>query len=77
MIFVNQPKKIKGARKKIRQEIIERLQLQYPMWFENKTEREIINLVNAFRATGMDDEHFQSFCISYESKLEQKLIEGA
>lgn len=77
MIVYNQPKKIKGARKKAREEVIERLQLKHPIWFEGKTEKEIIKLVTAFRITGMDDESFPAFCISYESKLEQRLIEGA
>jgi len=77
MLQYKRPKKIKGARKKAREEMIERLSLAYPMYFEGKTEREVILLVGAFKGTGMADDQFPSFCISYEAKMEQKLTEGA
>ena len=77
MIAYNRPKKIKGARKKARAALIERLKTLHPVWFENKTEKEIISVVNAFKVTGMKDEEFPAFCISYEAKTEQTLTEGA
>ena len=73
MIQYNQTKKIKGARKKAREELIEKLQLRFPTWFEGKTDKEIKNLVSAFKSTGMHDDSFPNFCISYEAMMEQKL----
>ena len=73
MIQYKQPKKIKGSRKKSREEIIERLQLRYPIWFEGKTDKEIINLVNAFKAENINDDLFPNFCISYEARLGKNL----
>lgn len=71
MIQAKQPKKVKGARKKAREEAIERLQLKYPTWFEGKTNIEIRDLVNAFRLSGKDDNLFPNFCIEYEAELEK------
>ena len=71
MQFKQQPKKVKGARKKARQEVIERLQLKYPTWFEGKTDKEIKNLVTAFRLSGKEDDEFQTWCIEYEAELER------
>lgn len=71
MIYNKQPKKVKGARKKARAEDIERLQTKFPIWFEGKTEKEIIRLVSAFRNTGMSDDEFPSYCISYEAMVER------
>ena len=65
MIQYKQPKKIKGARKKEREKTIERLQLKFPTWFENKSNKEIIDLVNAFRLSGKDDDEFPTYCIQY------------
>ena len=73
MIYTKQPKKIKNLRKKARSEMIERLQLQYPTWFEGKTDKEIKKLITAFKITGMDDEYFPSFCVVYEAKMSQNL----
>ena len=71
MICNKQPKKIKGAHKKARAEVIERLQCKFPTWFEGKTDKEIIKLVSSFRNTGMDDNEFPCYCIVYESMLER------
>ena len=71
MIQYKQPKKVKGARKKAREEAIERLQLQYPTWFEGRTDKEIRDLVNAFRLTGRPDEEFPTYCIEYETEMEK------
>lgn len=73
MIQYKQPKKTKGARKKAREEVIERLQLKYPTWFEGKTDREINNLVGAFKSTGLEDDEFPAYCIQYEARMEQRL----
>lgn len=73
MFQYKQPKKIKGTRKKEREEIIERLMLRYPTWFEGKTDKEISNLISAFKATGMTDEQFPGFCTHYEAKMGQIL----
>lgn len=62
-----QEKKIKGIRKKIRDEEIERLMLKFPIWFEGKSKTEIRDLVNAFRNSNKSDDEFVSFCISYEN----------
>lgn len=67
MIQYKQPKKIKNARKKAREELIERLQLKYPTWFDGKSDKEIRELVNSFKATGMTDEEFPTYCIGYEA----------
>lgn len=79
MIQYKQPKKIKGARKKTRQEIIERLQIKYPTWFEGKSDKEIKQLISFFKVTGMTDEEFPTFCIKYEANLENlgKSVENA
>ena len=69
MIGYIQPKKVKGARKKAREEVSERLQLRYPTWFYDKTDKEIKELVNAFRLSGKSDDDFPIFCVEYESKL--------
>lgn len=69
MIQYKQPKKVKGARKKAREEAIERLQLQYPTWFEGRTDKEIRDLVNAFRLSGRPDEEFPTYCIEYEAAM--------
>lgn len=74
MIQHKQPKKVKGARKKAREEVIDRLQTKYPTWFEGKTDNQIKVLVGAFKATGMNDDSFPSFCTYYEAKLEQDYI---
>lgn len=71
MIQYKQPKKIKGARKKARKEVIERLSCKFPMWFDNKTEKEIRNLVNAFRHSGRTDDEFPIFCIEYERQYNE------
>ena len=69
MLQYKQPKKVKGTRKKAREEISERLQLRYPTWFYDKTEKEIKELVSAFRSTGKSDDDFPIFCVEYESKI--------
>lgn len=74
MIQFKQPKKVKGARKKAREEVTERLQSKYPTWFEGKTDNEIKVLISAFRATGMDDDSFPWFCTNFEARLQQNLI---
>lgn len=71
MIKYKQPKKIKGARKKAREEVIERLQLKFPTWFEGKTDKEIRNLVTAFRLSGKNDDEFPNYCIEYEAEMEK------
>ena len=71
MIQPRQAKKVKGARKKVRDEAIERLQLKYPTWFEGKTDKEIIELVNSFRLSGKDDDEFPNYCIEYEAQMER------
>ncbi len=70
MMSYQPPKKVKGARKKAREEVLERLQMKYPMWFEGKTDKEIKNLITAFRLSGKSDDDFQIFCTEYEAKLE-------
>lgn len=70
MIQYKQPKKVKGARKRTRDEAIERLRCKFPTWFENKTEKEIRDVVNAFRHSGKSDDEFPVFCMHYESLLE-------
>ena len=64
-----QPKKIKGARKKAREELVERLQLKFPTWFEGKTDKEIKDIVIAFRLSNKEDDEFPSFCIEYEAEI--------
>ena len=71
MIQYKQPKKTKGARKKARQEVLERLLLKYPTWFEGKTDQEIIDLIVAFRRSKKDDDEFPNFCIRYEAEIEE------
>lgn len=71
MIQAKQPKKVKGARKKAREEISIRLQLKYPTWFEDRTDKEIKALVSAFKVSGKDDDEFPMFCIEWESKMEK------
>lgn len=71
MIQAKQPKKVKGARKKAREEAIERLQLKFPTWFEGKTDKEIGDLVNAFRSSGKEDDEFPMFCIQHEAEIER------
>ena len=68
MLQVKQLKKIKGARKKSRDKVIERLELKFPTWFEGKTDKEIRELVTAFRLSGKDDDLFPNFCIEYEAE---------
>ena len=70
--WYQQPKKIKGAHKKERAEVIERLQCKFPTLFEGKTEREIIRLVGSFKATGKHDDEFIPYCIAYEAMIEKK-----
>ena len=71
MIQYKQSKKVKGSRKKVREEAIERLQLKFPTWFEGKTDKEIRDLVNAFRLSGKSDDEFPNYCIEYEAKMEK------
>lgn len=71
MIQARQPKKVKGARKKAREEIIERLQLKFPTWFEGKTDKEIKNLITAFRLSGRSDDEFPNYCLEYEAEMEK------
>lgn len=71
MIQLQQSKKIKGARKKARKEVFERLYLRYPTWFDGKTEKEIKDLITAFRQSKKDDDDFPSFCVSYEAEQER------
>ena len=73
MIQLKQPKKIKGARKKAREETIENLMLKHPVWFEGKTDKEIRDLITAFKLSGNTDDQFPAFCIQYEAKMEQIL----
>lgn len=71
MIQYKQPKKVKGARKKAREEAIERLQLKFPIWFEGKTTKEINDLIAAFRLSGKEDDEFPAYCIEYEAEMEK------
>ena len=71
MIQFKQPKKVKGARKKAREEAIEKLMLKYPTWFDGKTDKEIRDLVNAFRLSGKNEDEFPNFCIKYEAEMEE------
>lgn len=71
MISLPQSKKIKGARKKARKEVFERLYLRYPTWFEGKTEKEIKDLITAFRISKKSDDDFPAFCVSYEAEQER------
>lgn len=71
MIQYRQPKKTKGARKKARKEVFERLYLRYPTWFEGKTEKEIKDLITAFRQSKKSDDDFPAFCVSYEAEQER------
>jgi hypothetical protein len=70
MIQPRQPKKVKGARKKSREELLNRLQSKYPTWFEGKTGLEIKRVIAAFKASGKKDEEFPMFCIEFEAKME-------
>ena len=67
-----QPKKVKGLRKKKRQELIEELRLMHPVWLDNKTDREIIDIINAFKKSSYKNNYEQlpSFIISYEASKE-------
>ena len=71
MIQLKQSKKVKGARRKARDEVLERLLLRYPTWFEGKTDKEIKYIITAFRLSGNDDDNFPMFCIEYESRIER------
>lgn len=71
MIQFKQPKKVKGARKKAREELIERLQLKFPTWFEGKSDKEIRDIVTAFKLSGKDDDEFPNYCIEYEAEMER------
>lgn len=71
MIQARQPKKVKGARKKAREETIERLQLKFPTWFEGRTDKEIKDLITAFRLSGRSDDEFPNYCIEYEAEMEK------
>lgn len=71
MIQYKQPKKIKGSRKKAREEVIERLILRYPTWFEGKTDKEIKDIITAFRLSGRSDDEFPNYCIEYEAEMEK------
>lgn len=71
MIQQKQPKKIKGARKKARKEVTERLILRYPTWFEGKTDKEIKDLITCFRLSGKSDDEFPNYCIAYEAEMEK------
>lgn len=73
MIQCKQPKKVKGARKKAREELIERLKLKYPTWFEGKTDKEIRNIVTAFKLSGKEDDEFPNYCIEYEAEIEKMI----
>lgn len=70
MIQFKQPKKVKGARKKAREELIEKLQLKFPTWFEGKSDKEIRKIVTAFKLSGKDDNEFPNYCIEYEAEME-------
>ena len=71
MIQYKQPKKVKGARKKAREEVLERLLLRYPTWFEDKSNQEIKELITAFRLSNRSDDDFPAFCVEYEAKMER------
>ena len=71
MIQYKQPKKVKGARKKAREEVTERLMLKYPTWFEGKSDKEIKNLITAFRLSGKSEDEFPNYCIEYEAEMEK------
>ena len=76
MIQYKQPKKVKGARRKARDEVKERLQLIYPTWFEGKSDQEIKELITAFRLSNKSDDEFPTFCIEYEAEMERYLSIG-
>ena len=69
MIQYKQPKKVKGARKKAREEVAQRLLERYPTWFEGKTIQEINQLITAFRLSCRNDDEFPNFCIEYEAEI--------
>ena len=73
MIQYKQPKKVKGARKKARKEVVERLMRKYPTCFEGKSDKEIRNIVTAFRLSGKSDDAFPNFYIGYKYHLETLL----
>ena len=77
MLSYNRPKKVKGARKKAREALIARLYNKFPSCFENRSEKDAIKLVSAFKGTGMNEDQFPAFCTSYDAKMEQTLVEGA
>ena len=70
MIQLKQPKKIKGKRRKERDEIKERLMSKFPTWFEGRSDIETNNLITAFKHSGKPDEEFPDVCIEYEKRVE-------
>ncbi len=69
MIQPKQPKKIKGKRRKEREEIKERLMSKFPTWFEGRSDKQINELITYFKLTKKPDEEFPEVCVAYESEL--------
>ena len=66
MIQPKQPKKVKGKRRKEREEIKERLMSKFPTWFEGRSDKEINVLIAMFKHSGKPDEEFPDVCIEHE-----------
>lgn len=75
MIQPKQPKKIKGKRKKEREEIKERLMSKFPTWFEGRSDKQINELIAMFKHSGKPDEEFPNVCMEYEQYKKSVLEE--
>lgn len=75
MIQPKQPKKIKGKRKKEREEIKERLMSKFPTWFEGRSDKQINELIAMFKHSGKPDGEFPNVCMEYEQYKKSVLEE--
>ncbi len=74
MIQPKQSRKVKGARKKERDQLVDRLTAKFPTWFDNKSIKEIRTLCMAFKNSGMGDDEFPTFCIEYEMGQDREKV---
>lgn len=75
MIQPKQPKKVKGKRRKEREEIKERLMSKFPTWFEGRSDKQINELITMFKHSGKPDEEFPDVCIEYEQYVKSMIEE--
>jgi hypothetical protein len=78
MIQPRTPKKIKGARKKERDVVMDALIARFPTLFECKTQKEIYDIIAKFRKSGRAEGEFPQFLVEYEHSKEyaKELISG-